>query len=124
MSLGHRLKPYCLPDAAYRCIPYPSRVVHLLPARLVPLVCRIPDLDRKGVFPFRGQCPGDVERERGEASGMAADLHTVDPYIGLPVHSTEIQHDPAAFPCGRDSECPGVDKLLVSSQPLPDSGKR
>ncbi len=54
---------------------------------------------------------------------MAAYLHAVDPYIGLPVDSAEVQYHISTLPCRRHGEVPLIPQGIFGAHLLADTGQ-
>ena len=94
----HRFEPYGLPNPADGRIHDAAGVVHLLTARLVTGVGRIPDFYLQRIGSFLIQRGGNIECKRGITARMPTDLDVVDPYVRFPVHGSEMQQHPLPGP--------------------------
>ena len=68
---------------------------YLLTARLFAAVGGVPDADDELLRAVAVHGVGDVEGERVVAAAVFADLRSVHPHGGVPVHGAEVQQQPA-----------------------------
>ena len=116
--LGHCFEPYRLPDAAHGGVPDALGAVHLLAARLVAVVGRIPyaNPDVVGTL-FQGR--RDVELERRIAARVAAYADAVHPDVGFPVYGAEVQQHALAVPFRGYREAVVVPEFVILTQAFP-----
>ena len=87
---SYRFQPYSLPDTCDWCIPDTFRSFYLFSSRLFATVRGVPHFHNQLVIAFI-QCGSNIKVEWSEASCMLSYFYVIYPYIGFPVHSSEVQ---------------------------------
>ena len=118
---GETFHPYGAIDTAGGCIPHAAVFQNLLAIGIDALIRGVFDFDKQFVFFLDGVC--DIQRERGIAAFMVADVQAVEKHFAFLVDGFEVEHDPTLRVDGIGEAAPAPENLM-GQQPVVAAGQQ